>query len=77
MELVEIKELLAAGLPGCEVVVSGDSHSLNVRAVGPLFEGLSKVKRQQKVYGILRDLIASGELHAVTMQIATPAERKD
>ncbi len=74
MELVAIKELLETGLPGCDIEVSGDSHSLNVRAVGPLFEGLSKVKRQQKVYGVLRDLISTGELHAVTMQISAPTE---
>jgi acid stress-induced BolA-like protein IbaG/YrbA len=77
MELVAIRKLLETGLTGCEIEVSGDSPSLNVRAVGTLFEGLNKVKRQQKVYGILRDLISTGELHAVTMQIATPAEQAE
>lgn len=74
MELVAIRKLLEAGLTGCEIEVSGDSHSLNVRAVGEMFEGLSKVKRQQKVYSILKDLISTGELHAITMQVSTPAE---
>lgn len=74
MELGEIKELLEAGLGDSKVDVSGDGHSLDIRVVGAVFEGLNKVKRQQKVYSILRELIASGELHAVTMQTYTPTE---
>ena len=44
--------------------------------VSPLFEGLSRVKRQQLVYGLLNDKIASGEIHAVTMVTRSPLEAK-
>ena len=54
--------------------VAGDDNSISLRVVGELFEGLSKVKRQQKVYGFLKDLISTGEIHAVNMQTLTPAE---
>ncbi len=74
MELDEIQKLLEEGLPGSEIKVAGDSHSISLRVVGDLFDGLSKVKRQQKVYGILKGLISNGELHAVSMQTLTPTE---
>jgi len=49
MALDEIQKLLEEGLPGCQVSVAGDDNSISLRVVGELFEGLSKVKRQQKV----------------------------
>jgi acid stress-induced BolA-like protein IbaG/YrbA len=74
MALDEIQKLLEDGLPGCHVSVAGDDSSISLKVVGEVFEGLSKVKRQQKVYGFLKDLISSGEIHAVNMQTLTPAE---
>ena len=74
MALDEIQKLLEDGLPGCQVSVVGDDSSISLQVVGEIFEGLSKVKRQQKVYGFLKDLISSGEIHAVNMQTLTPAE---
>lgn len=74
MALDEIQKLLEKGLPGCEVRIAGDESSISLRIVGEVFEGLSKVKRQQKVYGFLKDLISTGEIHAVNMQTLTPGE---
>ena len=74
MELDEIRKLLQDSLPDCQVSISGDSHSVSLKLVGELFEGMSKVKRQQRVYAVLKDLIANGDLHAVNMQTFTPTE---
>jgi acid stress-induced BolA-like protein IbaG/YrbA len=74
MALDEIQKLLEEGLPGCQVSITGDESSISLRVVGEIFEGLSKVKRQQKVYGCLKDLISTGEIHAVNMQTVTPNE---
>ena len=74
MELDSIQKLLEDGLSGCQVDVSGDGNRISLQVVGDLFEGLSKVKRQQKVYGLLKELISNGEIHAVNMQTLTPAE---
>jgi len=38
------------------------------------FAGLSRVKRQQRVYQIIKDKLDSGELHALSMQTLTPEE---
>jgi acid stress-induced BolA-like protein IbaG/YrbA len=70
----EIAKLLESELKDCEVTVTSDGNHFNVKAIGPHFAGLSKVKRQQEIYRCLQDLIASGEIHAVRMQIFTPEE---
>jgi acid stress-induced BolA-like protein IbaG/YrbA len=74
MALDEIQKLLEEGLPGCQISITGDESSISMRVVGEIFAGMSKVKRQQKVYGFLKDMISTGEIHAVNMQTLTPDE---
>ena len=40
-----------------EVHVSGDGSHFQVIAVGELFDGMSRVKKQQTVYGPLRNIL--------------------
>ena len=70
----QIKELLSSRLPGCEISVGGEGGKFEVTAVGAVFSGLNAVKRQQKIYAILNDHIASGAIHAVTMRLFTADE---
>jgi len=70
----DVKQRIAAGLPDCEITVTGDGSHFEVVAVGEVFAGLSPVKKQQLVYGTVNDLITSGELHALTIKAYTPAE---
>jgi acid stress-induced BolA-like protein IbaG/YrbA len=42
--------------------------------VGDSFEGLSSVKRQQRVYACINEDIVSGTIHAVSMKLYTRAE---
>jgi len=51
---------------------SGAGHFRAV-LVSELFEGLSRVKRQQLVYGLLADEMGP-EIHALSMRTLTPAE---
>ncbi len=74
MDREEIARLLRAGLPDCEIEVSGGDGKFAVAAVGPAFAGLNAVKRQRKVYAILGDHIASGAIHAVSMNLKAPDE---
>ena len=55
-----------------DVVVDGN-RSL-VRVISDEFEGMLRVRREQRVYAALKELLASGELHAVTIQAKTPSE---
>lgn len=75
MDETEIRDLLSAGLGECEIQMQTDGARLGVLIVADAFEGLSRVKRQQLVYGLLNEKIASGEIHAVSMRCVTPGER--
>lgn len=75
MEPDQIRQLLTAGMPDCEVGVEGGDGKYLVTAIGQVFEGLNAVKRQQAIYRILNEHISSGAIHAVTMRLMTAAER--
>ncbi|AOS98770.1 BolA-like protein [Microbulbifer aggregans] len=74
MQPEEIKTLIEGHIPDSQVDVAFEGSHLMVTVVSPAFEGLSRLKKQQLVYGALGDKIADGTLHAVQMQTLTPAE---
>ncbi len=74
MQPDEIKRLLESQITDSDVEVSIDGSHVNLVVVSPAFEGLNAVKKQQLVYGVLADPIASGVIHAVNMKTYTPAE---
>jgi acid stress-induced BolA-like protein IbaG/YrbA len=45
-----------------------------VTVVSAEFEGLSPVKKQQRIYQCLNEKIASGEIHAVNIRALTPSQ---
>ena len=74
MDVAAIEAALRDGLPGCELELQAEGARLELRIVSPVFAGLSRVQRQQKVYALLNERIRSGEIHAVSMLTLTPAE---
>lgn len=72
----QIKELIAQSIEVEHVIAELNGANINLVVVSQVFEGLSSVKKQQRVYACLKDLIASGTLHAVTMKLYSPAEWK-
>ena len=50
----------------------GESH-FNLVVVSAAFEGLSRVERQRRVYGILAEELAD-RVHALSLRTLTPAE---
>ncbi len=74
MENQEIQSVLMNALPLQQVIVSGDGSHFQVIAVGELFDGMSRVKKQQTVYGPLMPFIADNRMHAVSIKAYTPAE---
>ena len=74
MEAKQVEDLIKAGLPECEVTVSGENGHFDATIVGDIFDGLMPVKKQQIVYKTVNEYITSGELHAFTMKTYTPAE---
>lgn len=74
MQAPDIKNLLSGTFPGCEVVVNAAGNHVDITVVGEVFDGMRPVQRQQRVYAVLREAIASGAIHAVNMKTYTPAE---
>lgn len=70
----DVQKMIEAGLPDCEVKVTGDGSHFEAVVIGDMFEGMSLVKKQQAVYATLGDKITSGELHALTIKTFTPDE---
>ena len=69
----QLRALIAAGLP-CELLeVEGDGRHFFATIVSAEFEGLSRVRRHQRVYAVLGDRMR-GQIHALSMKTLTPAE---
>lgn len=67
-------EQLQVAFKDAHIEVSGDGSHFDVLVVSDDFEGLRAVKKQQMVYAVLNDQIATGAMHAVNMKLFTKAE---
>jgi acid stress-induced BolA-like protein IbaG/YrbA len=68
-----IKSAIAAGLACDRVEVRGDGQHFEALIVSAAFDGLTRVKRHQLVYGALGERMRE-EIHALSMTTVTPAE---
>ncbi len=75
-KLAEIKSLLEQALELEEVHVTSEGTHFKIVAVGECFDGMSRIKQQQAIYGPLMDRVTSGELHAITIKTFTPTQWK-
>jgi acid stress-induced BolA-like protein IbaG/YrbA len=75
METEAVAALIRAGLPGAEVEVTGDGSHFDAVVVSDAFEGLSPIKKQRMVMDTVKEQIASGELHALSIKTLTPAQK--
>ena len=70
-----IETSLRAGLDCHHVEIAGDGHHFEALIVSPEFDGLTRIKRHQRVYAALGDRMRE-EIHALSMTTLTPAEWK-
>lgn len=70
----DVKALLVANFENAEISVSGEGANFELTIVSDVFANKRAVARQQSVYAVLNEQIASGEIHAVTMTLKTLAE---
>ena len=68
-----IEQSIRAGLAVTHCEVSGDGAHFDAVIVSPAFEGLSRVRRHQLVYGTLGARMG-GEIHALSMKTFSPGE---
>ena len=70
----QIQDLIVSHMPEAAVDVSGDEGKFVANVTTEAFAGLPLLKRHKLVYACVKDEIASGELHALTIVAKTPAE---
>ena len=70
----DIQGYIAQGLPCAHLAVDGDGAHFEAIIVSSVFEGLSRIQRQQAVHKALGGRMESGEIHALSMRTLTPAE---
>ena len=76
----KIKQILEEALPGSQVYIkdfTGGGDHLEANIVWSGFEGMSRVRQQQKVFEVIGDLIGDGKpVHAFSMKtwVTAPAE---
>jgi len=71
MENQEVERLIAAGLPGCKVTVTGDGRHFEAVVISKAFEGKTLLQRQRMVMQTVRAQIESDELHALSIKTLT------
>lgn len=75
IEPQDVKQWIEDGLEDARVEIEGDGQHFFAVVVSPAFEGLSRIRRHQLVYGALGERMRS-EIHALSMRTLTPAERE-
>ena len=69
----DISQRLASAFPGADIEVQLDGNRALLSVTSAVFADMTRVRRQQAVYACIEDLIATGELHAVTIKAQAPA----
>lgn len=76
ISLEQVKNKIKAKLPDAEVIVkdlTGGGDHLEAIVVSSEFEGMTKVKQHQLIYGALSDALASEAIHALALKTYTPS----
>ena len=60
--------------PDAFIEAANQGTKFDVRVVDASFEGKRSVQRQQAVYALVNNKIASGDIHALNIQALTPSE---
>lgn len=69
----QVRAFIAAGMRCDHLEIEGDGRHFFATIVSADFEGLTRVRRHQRVYAALGDRMRE-QIHALSMKTLTPAE---
>ena len=72
----QVKAAITLAMPDAQVEVedlTGGGDHLQVTVISASFDGLTRVRQHQLVYGALRQELASEAIHALALRTSTPA----
>lgn len=70
----DLIDLLKSNLSLHDVVVKSEGSHYNIIAIDDRFDDMSRVQKQQLIYGPLNDKIADGTIHAISIKTFSVAQ---
>jgi len=74
LSIYDVEQLVKKGINDADVMIEGEGCDLLITVVSSQFKDLTLVKKQQLVMATLKDPLASGKLHAVSVKAYMPDE---
>lgn len=74
MNAQDLIDLLQIHFPDAIIQANNQGNKFDLRIIDASFQGKRLVARQQAIFAIVNDKIASGEIHALNIQAFTPEE---
>ncbi len=71
----EVVTAIKHALPDAQVSIedlNGGGDHLQINVTSSAFAGLSLIRQHQLIYGVLKDELASEEIHALALKTSTP-----
>ncbi len=75
VSLNQVESMIKAQLPDAQVTVedlTGGGDHLQATVISTAFEGKTRVKQHQMVYGALQEALATEAIHALALKTYTP-----
>ena len=77
MECKDLERIVLASMPEAQVSVSGSDGKYQVAVVSTQFAGLNILDRHRLVYSTVKEQIANGTVHALSIEARSPQENDD
>ena len=75
MDNNQIQELIRSNLDDVsDLLISGQDCNFSIKIVSKDFKNLSAIERHKSIMKIFTDLLRSGELHAISLDLKAPSE---
>lgn len=68
----EIKAAIEAGIPGCQVDISGDGRHFEATISSASFAGKTTIQCHREVYATLGDSFQTDAVHALSLRTVVP-----
>ena len=75
MDNNQIKEIIGSYLDDItDIYVSGQDCNFSIRIISEDFNNMSALERHKRIMKLFSELLQSGELHAISLDLKTPSE---
>ena len=75
MDNSQIKEIIGSYLDDVtDISVSGQDCNFSIRIISEDFNSMSALERHKRIMKLFSELLQSGELHAISLDLKSPSE---